>query len=64
MAKFSGAATLAGCMIVLLLVTLSSISLADQVMFIDVTNVANMEAESQFGVDVDGNTWILDIFPK
>ena len=50
--------TLAGCMVVLILVSLPSIALADQVVFIDVTNLANMEEGSQFGVDVDGNTWI------
>jgi hypothetical protein len=45
-------------MIVLLLMSISSLAIADQVIYIDLVNAANMESESQFGIEVDGNTWL------
>ena len=44
------------CMIALLLVGISSIAIADQVIYLDVANF--IPGDSQFGVEVKGNTWI------
>jgi hypothetical protein len=44
------------CMIALLLVSISSIAIADQVIYIDVAHF--IPGDSQFGVEIKGNTWI------
>ena len=44
------------CIIALLLVSISSIAIADQVIYIDVAHF--IPGDSQFGVEVKGNTWI------
>lgn len=43
-------------MIALLLVSFSFITIADQIIYVDVANY--IPADSQFGVEVKGNTWI------
>ncbi len=44
------------CMIALLLMGISSIAIADQVIYIDIAHY--IPEDSQFGVEVKGNTWI------
>lgn len=56
MKRFMYQTTLLCCIIALLLTGISAIAIADQIIYIDVAHF--IPADSQFGVDVDGNKWI------
>ncbi|MBC8235793.1 hypothetical protein H8E77_40105 [bacterium] len=56
MKNFFGQFASRWCLIALLLVSFSSIAIADQVIYIDVAHY--IPEDSQFGVEVKGNKWI------